>query len=100
MPFGATGLRARRRPCPNSPGSPVDYRDKVVVVTGASSGIGAVTARAFAERGSVVVGVARREELLEKLARECQARSPASGYLAGDLGQRPFAERVVVAAVA
>ena len=73
----------------------MDYRDKVVVVTGASSGIGAVTARAFAERGSVVVGVARREELLQKLARDCQLRSPASGYLAGDLGERPFAERVV-----
>ena len=73
----------------------MDYRDKVVVVTGASSGIGAVTARAFAERGSIVVGVARREELLQKLARECQVRSSASGYLAGDLGERPFAEHVV-----
>src|SRR3989449_7634594 len=74
---------------------PVDYREKVVVVTGASSGIGYVTARAFAERGSIVVGVARREELLQKLAGECQVRSPASGYLAGDLADRPFAERVV-----
>ena len=37
----------------------MEYRGKVVVVTGASSGIGYVTAKAFAERGSVVVAVAR-----------------------------------------
>ena len=77
------------------PGGAVDYREKVVVVTGASSGIGYVTARAFAERGSIVIGVARREALLQQLARECQARSPASGYLTGDLGERAFAEHVV-----
>ena len=74
---------------------PVDYAQKVAVVTGASSGIGYVTARAFAERGSIVVGVARREGLLQKLAAECRPHSPASGYLAGDLGDREFAERVI-----
>ena len=73
----------------------VDYAQKVAVVTGASSGIGYVTARAFAERGSIVVGVARREGLLQKLAEECRTHSPASGYLAGDLGDREFAERVI-----
>jgi len=72
-----------------------DYRDKVVIVTGASSGIGRVTAKAFAQRGSVVVAVARREELLRQLVRECQVPSPASHYLAGDLGERAFAEHVV-----
>ena len=73
----------------------MDYAQKVAVVTGASSGIGYVTARAFAERGSIVVGVARREGLLQKLAEECRTHSPASGYLAGDLGDREFAERVI-----
>ncbi|TMA70167.1 MAG: SDR family NAD(P)-dependent oxidoreductase [Deltaproteobacteria bacterium] len=72
-----------------------DYRDKVVIVTGASSGIGRVTAKAFAQRGGVVVAVARREELLRQLVRECQVVSPASHYLAGDLGERAFAEHVV-----
>src|SRR6059036_3133200 len=73
----------------------MDYRDKVVLITGASSGIGYVTARAFADRGSIVIGVARREELLQKLAQECRVHSAASGYLAGDLAERTFAERVV-----
>lgn len=77
----------------------MDYRDRVVVVTGASSGIGYVTARAFARRGAIVIAVARREALLQKLIEECRPASPRSIYLAGDLGERPFAERVIDQAV-
>jgi short-subunit dehydrogenase len=73
----------------------MDYRDKVIVVTGASSGIGYQAARAFAERGAIVVGVARREDRLRRLVEECRAHSPASSYLSGDLGEQAFAERVV-----
>jgi len=71
------------------------WRDRVVVLTGASSGIGRVTARAFAERGSRVVAVARRETLLASLVEECRKSSPDSCHLAGDLGQRSFAEHVI-----
>ncbi|MDQ1555039.1 MAG: hypothetical protein QOI02_41, partial [Actinomycetota bacterium] len=39
-----------------------------VVVTGASSGIGAATARLFRSHGWDVVGVARRTDRLEELA--------------------------------
>jgi NAD(P)-dependent dehydrogenase (short-subunit alcohol dehydrogenase family) len=48
----------------------MDLRDKVVIVTGASSGIGRATAREFARRGSHVALAARNETRLGDLAAE------------------------------
>jgi NAD(P)-dependent dehydrogenase (short-subunit alcohol dehydrogenase family) len=47
--------------------------DKVVIVTGASSGLGVAFARAFAEAGSVVVLAARRQDRLDEVARQLQS---------------------------
>jgi NADP-dependent 3-hydroxy acid dehydrogenase YdfG len=45
-------------------------RGKIVLVTGASSGIGQAAARAFAAEGAKLLLCARRQEKLEELARE------------------------------
>lgn len=44
-----------------------EFKDKVVVITGASSGIGKATARKFANQGSKLVLIARRDDILNDL---------------------------------
>ncbi|HYH97193.1 SDR family oxidoreductase [Hyalangium sp.] len=48
------------------------FRGRVVLITGASSGIGRAAARAYAAQGAHLILAARREELLRELARELE----------------------------
>lgn len=58
---------------------------KRVLVTGASSGIGAAVARELAAAGATVGICARRKELLEAVLADCKATSPASRMWVVDL---------------
>lgn len=73
---------------------------KVVVITGASSGLGEATARHLAAQGAKVVLGARRAERLEKLVAEIQAAGGQALAVATDVSQRADVENLVQQAIA
>lgn len=72
---------------------------KVVVITGASSGLGEATARLLASRGASVVLGARRAERLKSLAEELTVESGKALAVATDVTDRAQVRKLVDAAV-
>jgi NAD(P)-dependent dehydrogenase (short-subunit alcohol dehydrogenase family) len=74
------------------------FRDRVVVVMGASSGIGRLTALEFARRGARVVVAARSDQPLESLVQEIERAGGQALALPADTGDhdqvRAVAEEV------
>jgi NAD(P)-dependent dehydrogenase (short-subunit alcohol dehydrogenase family) len=68
---------------------------KVVLVTGASSGIGAEAARLFAREGASVVLTARRAERLAEVTGEITGEGGTASYVAADISAADEVERVV-----
>lgn len=62
-----------------------NIHDKVVIITGASSGIGEATAKELASKGAKVVLAARREERLKKLQEEIQSKGGQAIYKVTDV---------------
>lgn len=74
-------------------------RGRVVAITGASSGIGAATARLLAGRGAKVVVGARHADLLVALRDSLRAEGAEVVHVAADVTRPGDAEELVTAAV-
>jgi short-subunit dehydrogenase len=72
----------------------VIVRDKVVIVTGASAGIGRAAARQLAREGAHVVITARRASRLHQLADELATRPGRRLVVAGDIQDERFASQL------
>jgi NADP-dependent 3-hydroxy acid dehydrogenase YdfG len=70
-------------------------RQRIALVTGASSGIGAATARALAAAGMAVAIAARRKDRLDELAAEITKSGGTSLALTADLTKEADAQRIV-----
>lgn len=68
---------------------------KVAIITGASRGIGAVAARAFAAAGAAVVLAARDEQALEAVARDIRADDRRAVAVPTDVGDPDSVRRLV-----
>ncbi len=68
---------------------------KVVVITGASSGLGEATARLLSEQGAIVVLAARRTDRIESLANEITGRGGKALAVTTDVADRDQVKRLV-----
>ena len=75
-------------------------KDKVAIVTGASSGIGCATAKLFAAEGAKVVVSGRRTAELEQLVDEIGQAGGEAVAVAGDVTDEAHAKALVETAVA
>ncbi len=69
----------------------MSFSNKIIIVTGAASGMGAATAREFQQAGATVVMVDRNAALAEEVATDIGAPDP----LVGDVSDSDFCNRTV-----
>lgn len=74
-------------------------KDQVIVVTGASSGIGLVTARTAAARGARVLLVARSGDALARIVDEIRAAGGNADHAVADVGDAEAVRRAAAIAV-
>ncbi len=72
-----------------------NFHDKVVVITGASSGIGLALAYEFAARGACIVMGARNEETLRKVAADLESRGTRAAFAATDVTKESDCKRLI-----
>ena len=79
--------------------NPFDLTGKVAIVTGASRGIGAAIAHAFAQAGAQVVLASRKQEPLDAVAAEIRAAGGTATAVAAHTGDDAAVEALVARAV-
>ena len=75
----------------------MDHESNVVVITGASAGVGRATARAFAARGAKVGLIARNQRALEATQQEVEARGGQAVVAIADVADANAVERAAEA---
>ena len=73
---------------------------QVVVITGATSGIGLSTARAAAARGATLMLAARNEEALKSVCDDLASKGAKTAYVVADVGVEADVRAIAAAAVA
>ncbi|WP_378185567.1 SDR family oxidoreductase [Aquimarina sp. W85] len=73
----------------------MNIKDKVVIVTGASSGIGEATAIKLAKEGAKVVLTARRSDRLEELKNKIEAKGNQALVVTGDVTKKEDYKKIV-----
>lgn len=85
----------RFSPAARPPGFGDRYVDRVVVVTGASAGLGSQLCRDLARAGAIVVGLARNTARLDALALELGEHSPSSETITCDVADTDNLRKVL-----
>lgn len=76
----------------------MELRGKTIIITGASSGIGAAAARLFASEGANVVLGARREAQLKSVTEQILQSNGRAAYLQGDVTDEAYSQNLVALA--
>lgn len=71
------------------------FKDKVVIITGASSGIGKATAIAFAKEGATTVLVSRSKDKLDRVAEEIRSFNPSVLIIPSDVSKQDSVTNIV-----
>jgi len=73
----------------------MEYKNKVILITGASSGIGRATAIALSNYNNTIIITARRENLLHEAAEKVKKAGSECIYFTGDATNPSHADNVV-----
>jgi NAD(P)-dependent dehydrogenase (short-subunit alcohol dehydrogenase family) len=79
--------------------TPLELNDKVAVVIGGTSGIGRAIALGLAEAGADVIATSRRQEQVEAIARDIEARDRRTLRLTSDVADRTSLEHVLASSI-